>query len=274
MITEISEEKVKSSEYKPGVYPKGCEYCVKGEKVTFYITFKCDYKCFYCSVPSEFKNTEKMMVGNIPVKDIDEAFEHIKKYKCVAISGGEPLIYVDKVLDVIKRAKKNNIYTYLFTDGSDSGRLTPSLLKKLVDAGLGEIKMSTKLKGERTLLFDPYKMVKDSPISIHAEFPMLPNLVNEVYDFAIKLSDIGVSHFLLDQAEFSTSNVRELLKRGFKKKDGVVVGSEEAAFEVIERARKNKLDINILYCKALNPKHQYKEVGESRDVSDFFIKID
>ena len=260
MINEISEKIVKSHEYKPGTYPKGCEYCVKGEKVTFYATFKCDYKCFYCSVPSELRNTEKMMVGNIPVKDIDEAFKYIKKYNCVAISGGEPLIYIDKVLNIIKRAKDNNIYTYLFTDGSGRGRLTPSLLNKLVDVGLDEIKMSTKLKDERTLLFDPYKIVKNSPIPIHAEFPMLPNLADEVYDFTLRLNDIGVSYLLLDQLEFTTGNASEMLKRGFKEKDGIVLGSEEAAFEIIERAQKDNLNIKVLYCKASNPKHQYKYV--------------
>lgn len=188
---------------------------LKEKKLLFTMTFKCDFKRFYCSVPSEFRNTEKMMVGNIPVKDIDEAFEHIKKYKCVAISGGEPLIHVDKVLNIIKRAKDNNIYTYLFTDGGSRGRLTLSLLNKLADAGLDEIKMSTKLKDEKTLLFDPYKIVKNSPIPIHAEIPMLPNLVNEIYDFTLKLNDVGVSHLLLDQLESTTSNASEILKRGF-----------------------------------------------------------
>lgn len=260
MINEISEKAVRSREYKPGTYPKGCEYCVKGEKVTFYTTFKCDYNCFYCSVPCEFKNTEKMMVGKVPVKDVDEAFKHVERYKCVAISGGEPLIFVDRVLKIIKRAKKNNIYTYLFTDGSPRGRLTPRLLNELVEAGLDEIKMSTKLKDEKTLLFDPYKIVKDSPIPIHAEFPMLPNLINEVYDFALRLNDLGVSYFLLDQVEFTTGNAAEMLKRGFKQKDGIVLGSEEAAFEIIKRVQKDKLNIKVLYCRASNPKHQYKYV--------------
>lgn len=260
MINEISEKIVRSREYKRGAYPRGCEYCVKGEKITFYMTFKCDYKCFYCSVPSKFRNTKRMMAGNILVKDIDEAFKYIKKYKCVAISGGEPLVYVDKVLDIIKKAKKNKIYTYLFTDGSGRGRLTLALLNKLADAGLDEIKMSAKLKGERTLLFDPYKIVKYSPIPIHAEFPMLPNLINEVYNFIKKLNNVGVSHFLLDQAEFTTGNASEMLERGFKQKDGIIIGSEEAAFEIIKRVKKDNLNIKVLYCRASNPKHQYKRI--------------
>lgn len=260
MINEINEKIVRSDEYKPGIYPKGCEFCAKGEKVTFYITFKCDYKCFYCSVPCEFRNTDKMMVGKILVKDINEAFKHINKYKCVAISGGEPLIYADKVLDIIKIAKKNNIYTYLFTDGSDRGRLTPNLLNKLVDAGLDEIKMSIKIKGERKLLFDPFEIVKKSSIPIHAEFPMIPNLKKELYDFTLRLNDIGVSYLLLDQLEFTTGNASELKKRGFKEKDGIVLGSKEASFEIIEKAHKDNLDIKILYCGASNPKHQYKNI--------------
>src|SRR3989338_1340670 len=258
MINEISEKIVRSREYKRGAYPRGCEYCVKGEKVTFYMTFKCDYKCFYCSVPSELRNTEKMMVGNIPVEDIDDAFKHIKQYKCVAISGGEPLTDIGRVFDIIKRAKKDNIYTYLFTDGSGRGRLTPSLLNKLADAGLDEIKMSAKLKDEKTLLFDPYEIVKNSPVPIHAEFPMLPDFVNEVYDFALKLNNIGVSYLLLDQAEFTTGNASEMLKRGFKQKDGIILGSKEAAFEIIKRVQNNNLNIKVLYCGASNPKHQYK----------------
>lgn len=200
------------------------------------------------------------MVGKIPVKNIDEAFEQIKKYKCVAISGGEPLIYPEKVLEVIKRAKENNLYTYLFTDGSNRGRLTKNLLNKLVTAGLDEIKMSAKLKGEKEILFDPYKIVKNSPIPIHAEFPMLPNLVDEVYDFAVRLNDIGVSHLLLDQVEFTTGNAEAMLKRGYQQKNGVILGSEEAVFAVIDKIQKNNLKIKALYCGSLNRKHQYKYV--------------
>ena len=261
MIKEINRHIVQSKEYKAGTYPKGCEYCAKGEKITFYVNFKCDYMCFYCGVPAELRGTDSMLVGNMLVKNMKEAMKHLKKYKCVAISGGEPLIHPNNILGLIKKLKKQGIYSYLFTDGSPYGRLTTKLLDELIGAGLDEIKMSAKLgEDEKEILFEPFKIIKYSDIPIHAELPMIPTLENEVFDFAVKLNEIGASHLLLDELECSSGNINELLKRGFNVKEGTVVGSEEAAFEVVDRTSEAGLNIKVLYCASLNPKHQYKKL--------------
>lgn len=78
----------------------------------------CPLRCLYCHNPDTW-NTKNYTYEMTP----DEAFNEISKVKAfirtggVTVSGGEPLLQPDFILDLFKRCKENGIHTAIDTSG-------------------------------------------------------------------------------------------------------------------------------------------------------------
>ena len=92
---------------------------VDGPGLRFIIFMQgCLLKCKYC----HNRDTWELNKGN--EKTVDECFNEILKYKNyiqpsggVTISGGEPLLQADFIIDLFKKLKKENIHTCIDTSG-------------------------------------------------------------------------------------------------------------------------------------------------------------
>lgn len=61
------------------------------------------------------------------------------EYRDICISGGEPLLYLEKVWDIVARAKYAGCNSYLYTNGT---LLTQDRLKRLLKAGVHCVNVS------------------------------------------------------------------------------------------------------------------------------------
>ena len=92
---------------------------VDGPGLRFIIFMQgCLLKCKYC----HNRDTWELNKGN--EKTVDECFQEILKYKNyiqssggVTISGGEPLLQADFIIELFKKLKKENIHTCIDTSG-------------------------------------------------------------------------------------------------------------------------------------------------------------
>ena len=92
---------------------------VDGPGVRFVIFLQgCPLRCKYC----HNRDTREVNIGE--VYTVDEIVEKVLNYKeyifengGVTISGGEPLIQLDFVIEIFKRLKEHNIHTALDTSG-------------------------------------------------------------------------------------------------------------------------------------------------------------
>ena len=104
----------------------------------------CQFKCVYCHNPDTWKIT-----NGTPIS-VERAVEVIKQYRHdlaamkggVTLSGGEPLVQHQFVLNVFAGAKKAGVHTALDSNGFLGDRLTDEDLK-LIDLVLLDIKAVT-----------------------------------------------------------------------------------------------------------------------------------
>ena len=81
------------------------------------ITLDCNRKCHYCC------NTPEMLASATHISDLSA----LKDYDEICITGGEPMLYPEKVISIsntLKRYNNNKIYLYTaFTNGSELPRV-------------------------------------------------------------------------------------------------------------------------------------------------------
>ena len=173
---------------------------VDGPGTRFVIFLKgCNLRCLYCHNPDTWK-----MDGakEYSVKQLLDEYETVKEFvrDGITISGGEPLLQIDFLIEFYKEAKKRNIHTCLDTSGSTFNPLDKELMLKFdelikyVDLILLDIKhiddiehiKLTKLSNKAPINFARYLSEKMIPVWIrHVVVPGIT--LNDKYLFQLGL---------------------------------------------------------------------------------------
>ena len=105
---------------------------VDGPGIRFVIFVKgCPLRCLYCH------NPDTWTFDNAKIYSTDEIINNALRYRGyfsngggITITGGEPLMQIDFVIELLKKFKENNIHTALDTSGIIFDKNNKELLKK------------------------------------------------------------------------------------------------------------------------------------------------
>ncbi len=194
---------------------EGCRLCQEGAKMVLFITGLCPKSCFYCPLSDERRGKDLVFANERAVNGDEDLLREAELMDALGtgITGGEPLLKIEKVLHYIRILKSffgEEHHIHLYTS------LAPErqTLEKLADAGLDEIRFHPPQESWTGLKSSPYKssiqIAKELGIEAGIEIPSLEGVEN-VAAFA---AEMGV--FLnLNELEFSDNNSKALLKNGF-----------------------------------------------------------
>jgi pyruvate formate-lyase activating enzyme-like uncharacterized protein len=194
---------------------EGCRLCQQGAKMVLFITGLCPKSCFYCPLSDERRGKDIVFANERPVKCDEDLLKEAELMNALGtgITGGEPLLKVERVLYYIRLLKKSfgkghhiHLYTSLAPD-----RKT---LEKLAETGLDEIRFHPPQAIWGEIRYSPYKDslldAKELGMETGIEMPSLEG-AEKVAAFA---EETGV--FLnLNELEFSDNNSKALLENGF-----------------------------------------------------------
>lgn len=255
---------IKSTRYESylhGSLPKGCTMCVTGEKSVLFVTGLCSQKCYYCSLSDNKKNKDALIINEWETKEEKDILEEIRlcSSKGAGITGGDPLLVIDKTVNLIRLLKKKfgkKFHLHLYTPLK---LVSHERLSRLYEAGLDEIRFhpdidSTK-NWQRIELATQYKW------DVGVEIPALPHKVKQTRKLVDYLS--GKIMFLnLNELELSDNNFQSFNGLGFRPKDDTsyaIKGSIDMAKKIADYAR-NKGIKNVHVCTAtLKDKYQLRK---------------
>ncbi len=275
-----------------------CEHCHTGYgSSTYIITLKCNRDCFFCTN----KNQADYEEGINKVYDIISEFKahlaYFKKMNSVAITGGEPLLYVKECVDFLKTVKSadKTIQTRIYTNGD---LITEDILKELKEAGLDEIRFGLKPDENGVVDDDSLQRLKLSVKYIKrtmVEMPLMLNKVEKMKELILTLDKIGI--FGINILEFLYPYVHpdEYRGKGYEVSNrpyrvlypytyagGVPVAqSSVECLEVVLFALKSKVSMSVHYCSLENKltaqvyyaNHKVKKSEiEYFSEKDYFIK--
>ena len=202
------------------ILSKGCQTCKGGTWQCLYVGKKCNVDCVYCAQGTK---QEKMETQEVPdlindtyhIEDIKNIFNDTNaiwagsNVQGIGYSGGEPFIYLDKVLNLAQFVSKyhDHIYQWIYTNGL---LVTEDKLKLLYDNGVKEIRFHIGATNFSKKVLSKLEMAKGIMDYVNVETPATP----ELREFLIDkkkihwLEDIGV--YQLNIGELSAISIDEM----------------------------------------------------------------
>lgn len=241
-----------------GKLPRGCNLCIKGLKSVFFVTGVCNEKCFYCPISSSRRGRTSSYLNEVLVNMKNDIVLEVlaSGSRGVGITGGDPLLAINDVVEVIKTLKEifgRSFHIHMYTTGRN---LKEEHLSMLSRAGLDELRIHVT----GTHSWNALKSALNYSFDIGIENPAMPDFAS-LRDLVMEGYRLGVQFINLNEMEVSESNYTGILSKGFKvNPDGLTVrGSREAALHVMNWVLEEGLSINIHYCPAkFKDKYQYR----------------
>lgn len=231
-------EKTKYHSWKSGPLPKGCQLCVKGQKLVLFVTGLCPRSCFYCPISEKKYKKDVVYADEWPVKSDREILNEAELIGAngAGFTGGDPLARIERTAKYIKLLKKKfgkkfHIHLYTSLDLVDEKKL-----KKLHDAGLDEIRIHPDIYSDR--LWQKMDLVTKYNWDVGVEIPSIPNSKRQTE----KMID-----FFRDKIDFLNINELEIADNSAQKlgtfvpKSRIsygVKGSEELAKYLLKKYKK------------------------------------
>jgi len=268
-------KKTKFSSYSTNGIIRGCQLCVLGNKSVLFITGLCKRGCYYCPLPESRKGINAVWVNErrlSSVNAISEAIEEIKmcSSKGVGITGGDPLLVLDRVVKFVRALKKTfgktlgnqrfpaprksrrfsrefHIHIYLPTMNC-----TKTKLEKLAKSGIDEIRfhpffLSKDEKGLQ-VIEQAWNLKKKYNWKVGIEIPAVPRTEKATAKFLKTVRNIDFLN--LNEFEMPSVGGEVLVSKGMSTIGNSVAikGSEKTAFEIIKLLKAAKYPIH--YCSA------------------------
>ncbi|WP_048152377.1 radical SAM protein [Palaeococcus ferrophilus] len=227
--------------------PKGCQLCVRGEKLVLFTTGACPRDCFYCPL-SPWRREDVVYANERPVERVRDIIEEakIQEAKGAGVTGGDPLARLDRTVEYIKTLKDSfgeRFHVHLYTTGALA---TKKNLEKLYDAGLDEIRFHPDLFNPNSKLFkveiENIRNAFDFGWDVGGEIPSIPGQLERMRWYAGFLDKLGAKFLNVNELEFSETNLRAILNRGFKPisdESSAIKGSLELGLELLRWGEEN-----------------------------------
>lgn len=231
-------------------YSIGCKLCIQGKKVAIHITYRCTKHCPYCPIPDEKFGMSKMeFLGNVydstadNLKLILNKVSDLTSIDGISISGGEPLLEVNFIYEIIRELKKkrgDNFHIHLYTNGD---LLTDEIIEKLNDYGLDEMRVDS-------LSPSVYKHLKNARFDVVCEVPCIPteSFYSDICTLIDESASIKLSKINLNEFEVTKENINFVNKHGLCYNANRLVECAEYAKRIIDYANSKNKSLDIFFC--------------------------
>ncbi len=231
-----------------GPIAEGCEHCMNGSKMVLFITGKCETGCFYCPISFEKKGKDLIYANEMKVENENDIIAEAESMEATGtgITGGDPLLKIERTIKVIKMLKKHfgkEHHIHLYTSTIDY-----DLCNKLQDAGLDEIRFHPPVEKWTSMDSTELEKISKLKMDVGLEVPALPDYENELQSLIKYTEKINLKFVNLNELEFSESNYDMMKKHDYGIKDetsAAVLGSREVAFNVMKSSK-----IPIHFCSS------------------------
>lgn len=221
--------------------PEGCKLCRRGAKLVLFVTGLCNNRCFYCPISESKSGKDVVFANERRVNSVNDFLEEAEMMDAegIAITGGEPLLKLERVVEFTEIAKKLDMHVHLYT----TIPAKEGILKKL---GVDEIRFHPVELENPEAYKESIKAAKKLGMDAGFEIPAI-KFERRIVEIANELD----AFLNVNQLEVSESNYEGIVNRGFRVKDYYVENPDVVkAYEIAKKFH---------YCSA-----RFKDVAQFR----------
>ncbi len=196
--------------------PPGCRPCLKGDGSNFYVTGLCTRDCFFCF--NQKPRKDELVAHGLPVETPEEAAAVVERFglRSVGLSGGEPLLKLDRVLAILRalRALPRPPRVDLYTNGD---RADAATLRALKAAGLHSIRFDAVARD-----FDlaPAAVARAIFDEVAVEIPVIPEQMGKLKTMMLELERLRVPYLNIHELFLCAENRERSEARGERAREG------------------------------------------------------
>ena len=210
---------------------EGCIQCQMGSKLVLFITGHCHWMCDYCPL-SETRREIDFMYANerrVDIGDWDAVIEEARAMNATGagITGGDPVMARDRVLEGIKILKKelgHDFHLHMYT----SIPFKSEWAKDFAEAGLDEIRFHF-LNLDSDKYRETISACSESGMLTGVELPCEPDKEEELMILLEKLREMDVDFLNLNELEITVGNHDNMELRGFNLSTEITAGAAGSA---------------------------------------------
>jgi pyruvate formate-lyase activating enzyme-like uncharacterized protein len=247
---------------------QGCQCCREGTAISLFPGMKCNLDCSYCPQGdksqrnSSLNHDRAFVIDPMTLLWIDDLKLMIKdasdnKLKGISYSGGEPFLYLNKVVEMgnFIKEKKPNCYQWLYTNGVLADRTN---LTRVFNANIDEIRFHISASNFDDKVMDHLKIAREIFSRVTVEIPTTEKVREWMIDkdgleilekIGIEQLNLGELFYLPNdpRQDFSSDRFYPFTQFPFPTRISEVK-SRVYTYEIIEAAINRNIDILINDC--------------------------
>lgn len=219
--------KIEISDFGATITPKnkklsnGCYCCKNGTWICVYIGVNCNLKCVSCPQISRHSEPEKIWANGgaddiHSLEDLKRTIDRNPRIKGISFSGGEPFMYLDKVIEWLEFINSNykelNLYKWIYTNGT---KVTKDNCLKLKENGINEIRFDLSATNYNEKIIEKIKFCREIFEKICVEIPVEPWKTEKLISVLPKLNEIGLDYINLHELAICNDNYDRLVNGKF-----------------------------------------------------------
>lgn len=239
----------------------GCQACKTGTWMCVFVGNKCNATCQYCPQGSRedkaARPEDSQATGYMPISRLKELITSQSPLVTgLSYTGGEPLLYLEKVIDIATFVSRNHphIYQWLYTNGLLA---TEAVFAALADKNIREIRFHLGATNYSAEIVDRMKAAKKYFEHVNVETPATPTAKEQLLQngLLLRLQDVGI-----DQINLSELSIHNAMSKRYVGSADLYLYytavhnaisplfSREITYDIMDYAVKHHLDIIINDC--------------------------
>jgi len=232
----------------------GCDICTRMGYMSFQLGFRCNTRCPFCFLETHKADATGLKEGKMREAFLKEFHRRVDDLEGVALTGGEPLLYLPEMETVVSEMRQVKPGLYFWTY-SNTILADEEHLLKLRDIGVQEIRFNLAATNFSQEALSKVELARGILEHVAVEVPCYPPQKERLMGCLAEMDRIGIDQLNLQELLVTDANVDTLEGEGYQSgilfaKRYFLYGSRKMTYEVMRYCVEQSCSFTVNDCSA------------------------